>query len=55
VQGFQDRALPATTLRSGLSVSGYLYFPAGEYRALEVLLVSGDEVIRETIPVAAEP
>jgi len=38
VAGFEERALHATTLAPGFSASGYVYYPRGDYRTLEVLL-----------------
>jgi len=38
VAGFEDRALHDATLAPGMSASGYVYYPAGDYRTLEVLL-----------------
>ena len=38
VAGFEDRAIHDQTLASGLSASGYVYYPAGDYTTLEVLL-----------------
>jgi hypothetical protein len=54
VAGFQDRALPSSTLQNGFSSTGYLYYPAGTYRTLEFLFTderSGD-VVREQVQVA---
>jgi hypothetical protein len=50
---FQDRALPEETLASGFSASGYVYYPAGSYRTIE-LLATGEPsgaVVRERIDV----
>ena len=55
VAGFEDRALPATALRPGLSASGLLYFPLGDYHEIEVVLVGDEEVIRMIVPVAPPP
>jgi hypothetical protein len=55
VAGFEDRALPTTALRPGLSVTGLVYFPLGEYREIEVVLVGEKEVVRMIVPVAAPP
>ncbi len=55
VAGFEERALPATTLRAGISATGLLYFPPGDYRELEVVLVSEEEVVRMIVPVAPAP
>ncbi|HZR84304.1 MAG TPA: hypothetical protein VFD92_24615 [Candidatus Binatia bacterium] len=53
VAGFEDRALPATTtLRPGLSATGLVYFPAGDYGSLEVLLVGEHEIVRLAVPIA---
>ncbi len=53
VAGFTDRALPDTTLRSGLSATGYVYFPAGTYRTLELLLTDelGSVVVSSVVAV----
>ncbi|HJQ85391.1 MAG TPA: hypothetical protein VKA21_14995 [Candidatus Binatia bacterium] len=40
VAGFTDRALPSTTLGPGLSTTGYVYYSASRYTALEILLPS---------------
>jgi len=50
---FQDRALPATTLANGMSATGYVYYPEGRYRSLELLTVGerGGETMRTTVPV----
>src|SRR6266852_2571377 len=53
VAGFQDRALPNTTLASGLSATGYVYFPAGDYGALELL--AGEGTLRERVPIQPRP
>jgi hypothetical protein len=54
VAGFQDRALPSSTLQSGFSATGYLYYPAGTYRTLEFLFTDerSGEVVREQVQVA---
>jgi hypothetical protein len=54
VAGFTERALPDTTLHPGFSVTGYVYYPAGDYGTLEVLLTDGDTVVSETVHVEAE-
>ena len=53
VAGFQDRALPSSTLQSGFSSTGYLYYPVGTYRTLEFLLTDerSGEVVREQVEV----
>jgi hypothetical protein len=38
VAGFTDRALQDATLAPGFSATGYVYYPAGTYRMLEILL-----------------
>ena len=38
VAGFEDRALPASTLEPGFSATGYVYYPKGDYQQLEILL-----------------
>lgn len=42
VQGFEDRALHAASLAPTFSATGYLYYPAGEYWSLEILLARDD-------------
>jgi len=39
VGGFEDRALHDATLASSFSATGYVYYPRGAYRTLEVLLI----------------
>ena len=34
----EERALHDTTLAAGFSASGYVYYPAGDYRTVELLL-----------------
>lgn len=41
VAGFSDRALGSGPLASGTSMIGYVYFPPGNYRSVELLL--GDD------------
>jgi len=38
VGGFEDCALHDQTLATGLSASGYVYYPVGDYSTLELLL-----------------
>ena len=38
VSGFEAQALAVTTLEEGFSATGYVYYPAGTYHTLEVLL-----------------
>jgi hypothetical protein len=52
VAGFEDRALPNTALRPGLSATGFVYFPIGDYREIEVVLTGEKEVVRMIVPVA---
>jgi hypothetical protein len=55
VAGFQERALASTTLLQGFSASGYLYYPAGTYAWLELLLAEdGTGTVRHE-RVAIEP
>ena len=42
VAGFEDRALKTTTLAPTFSATGYLYYPAGSYASVEVLLTRDD-------------
>jgi hypothetical protein len=53
VSGFTERALPSTSLAPESSATGYVYYPAGTYGSLEVLLRDerSDVVLRETVPV----
>jgi hypothetical protein len=55
VAGFEDRALPDIALRPGLSATGLLYFPLGDYREIELLLVGEKNVVRLIVPVAPPP
>jgi len=55
VAGFEDRALPSTELRAGISVGGFVYFPAGDYSTLEVVLLGEQEVVRTIVPIAPAP
>jgi hypothetical protein len=55
VAGFEDRALSTSTLRPGLSATGLVYFPLGDYREIEVVLVGEKEVVRMIVPVAQPP
>ncbi|MEW6270055.1 MAG: hypothetical protein AB1689_12250, partial [Thermodesulfobacteriota bacterium] len=52
VAGFEDRALPGTVLRPGVSETGLVYFPAGDYSEIELILVGEREVVRTIVPVA---
>ncbi len=38
VAGYTERGLPSTSLAPGLSATGYVYYPEGEYETLELLL-----------------
>jgi len=49
------KALPTTALRPGVSASGLVYFPSGDHRELEVVLVGEKEVVRVLVPVAPPP
>jgi hypothetical protein len=51
IGGFTDRALTDTTLRPGYSATGYVYFPAGTFSSLEVILASENQVVRKLVPV----
>jgi len=55
VAGFTDRALPSTTLAPGLSATGYVYYPAGTYRTLELLIADehGGAPLRTRAPIEA--
>jgi hypothetical protein len=55
VSGFTDRALPSTTLAPGFSVTGYVYYPAGTYTLMEILLRDerSDAVTQERVPIEA--
>ena len=55
VAGFGLRALPTTALRPGLSASGLVYFPLGDYREIELVLVGETEVVRMIVPVSPLP
>jgi len=55
VAGFEDRALPTTALRPGLSATGLVSFPLGDYREIEVVLAGEHEVVRMIVPVAPPP
>jgi hypothetical protein len=39
VAAFQERALPASALATGMSATGYVYYPAGTYREVELITV----------------
>jgi hypothetical protein len=54
VAGFESRALASTQLASGTSATGYVYYPAGSYPALEVLIPDGGGPVRERAEIAAE-
>jgi len=49
IAGFEDRALPVTSLRPGVSAVGLLYFPLGDYREIEVVLAGEQEVVRRIV------
>ena len=51
--GFEDRALRDTTMTPQFSASGYVYFPPGAYRTLEILLTDDAGQV-ETIMVPIE-
>lgn len=55
VAAFEERARNSATLAQGFSATGYVYYPAGSYRSLEMLLVDerSGAVIRERVPIAA--
>ena len=56
VAGFEERALHDTTLAPGFSASGYVYYPPGAYRTVELLLTDergGVEPI--VVPVGRSP
>jgi len=55
VAGFEARALRATTLASGLSTEGYVYFPAGRFRMLEILFARDDVGAARRERVRVEP
>ncbi len=56
IEGFEDRALHDATLAEGFSATGYVYYPAGTYDTLEILLRDdAGQVDRLTIPVATAP
>jgi hypothetical protein len=42
VAGFEDRALHDAALESGFSATGYVYYPPGTYREVEVLVTDAD-------------
>ena len=48
VAGYTERGLPSTSLAPGLSATGYVYYPEGEYETLELLL--SDEPSGRTLP-----
>jgi hypothetical protein len=50
VAGYESRALANIPLRPGMSVTGLVYFPAGDYADVEVVLVGDDEVVRMLVP-----
>jgi hypothetical protein len=57
VAGFQERALPATTLAPGQSVEGYVYYPEDRYAMLELVFApdGGGEALRERVPIEPDP
>jgi hypothetical protein len=55
VVGFEDRGLRSTTLRQGFSETGYVYFPAGAYRAIEILLVDESGRTEQIVAPLAPP
>lgn len=55
VAGFEDRALHSTALREGMSLTGLVYFPLGDYAQVEVVLVGESEVVRLFVPLAPPP
>jgi len=54
VQGFEDRALHDTAMPPKFSATGYVYFPAGAYRTVEILLADDTGHV-ETIAASLEP
>jgi len=56
VAGFENRALHDTGLAPGFSATGYVYYPRGVYRSLEILLTNDPgEVQRVEIPIEPAP
>ncbi|HYV56765.1 MAG TPA: hypothetical protein VE911_04430 [Candidatus Nitrosopolaris sp.] len=56
VAGFEAQALPAMTLEKGFSAAGYVYYPAGTYRTLEVLLAeTSGAARREQVAIGEAP
>jgi len=56
VAGFEARALHDTTLAPGFSASGWLYYPPGDYRTVELLLGGpGGTVEPLVVPVGRAP
>src|SRR5581483_2996981 len=54
VAGFEERALHAGVLEPDFSTSGYVYFPAGTYPTVELLLTDERHgVVREVVPITA--
>ena len=53
VADFVDRALPSTTLERGFSATGYIYYPAGRYRTLEIVIPRDAAAERLLAPVEA--
>ena len=52
VEGFESRALHDQTMPPRFSATGYVYFPKGTYRTIEVLLVDDAEHVHTlTVPV----
>jgi hypothetical protein len=54
VAGYTERALPATSLAPGLSATGYVYYPEGEYDTFELLLSEdpSGRTLAERTPIA---
>src|SRR5437879_9490711 len=57
VPGFEAQALVATTLEEGFLATGYVYYPAGTYHTLEVLLAEtrSGAVRRERAAISETP
>jgi len=52
VAGFEERGLRDTALAPGFSARGYVYYPPGDYRTLELLLASpGGAVEPVVVPI----
>ena len=54
VAGYTERGLPSTSLAPGLSATGYVYYPEGEYDSVEVLLSDepSGRTLAERAPIA---